>query len=103
MIKSCYCRRRNSQNLILKFCKLYYHLISCVSYSQEIAAEPYVHLEPALSPEALGLVAAAPAAALGYAAAPFAHPNIVAAPVAGVAYAAGLCRNNLGASVPCAL
>ena len=34
--------------------------------NQEIAAEPYVHIEPALSPEALGEVA--PAVPTGYAA-----------------------------------
>jgi len=67
---------------------------------EEIAAEPYVHLEPALSPEALGY-AVAPVAPTGYAAAPFAQANL--GPVAGVAYASGLCRNNLGSSVPCAL
>jgi hypothetical protein len=69
---------------------------------QEIEAEPYVHIEPALTPEALGLIATAPVAVAGYAAAPYAPANAFG-PVAGTAFAAGLCRNNLGASVPCAL
>ena len=61
---------------------------------QEIEAEPYVHLEPALAPEALGET--------NYAFAPqvaaFAPADNV------IAYSNnGLCRNNLGSIVPCAL
>ena len=54
---------------------------------QEILAEPYVHQEPALSPEALGEVATG---ATGYAAGPLV-----------VAGWSGACRNNLGQAVPC--
>jgi hypothetical protein len=60
---------------------------------QEIEAEPYIHQEPALEPEALGEVTFAVA------------PQVAAfAPAENaVAYSNGLCRNNVGSIVPCAL
>jgi len=79
---------------------------------EEIAAEPYVHLEPALSAEALGetpeaqgvLRAAAPVAFAGPAFVPAPQQAFAPAPVQAAVYAAApLCVNNLGAAVPCAL
>merc|ERR1719348_2101161 len=79
----------------------------------EIPAEPYVHEEPELSPEALGIIdrskAKVAVAPQQFAAQPqqqfipqqqlFAQPQQFAAPVQGVW--TGTCINNLGEGVPC--
>merc|ERR1719356_2195810 len=76
---------------------------------QEIEAEPYVHIEPEISPLALGIVRpnAAPAAPQQFAAPAqqqFVPQQQFAAPVqqqfANGAWAGG-CYNNLGEGVPC--
>lgn len=63
---------------------------------QEIEAEPYVHLEPALTAEALGEAAT-------FAVAPQVAAFAPAIEGAAITYSNGICRNNLGSVVPCAL
>merc|ERR1712072_1472799 len=80
----------------------------------EIEAEPYVHIEPELTPEALGVItrnipaAAAPVAAPVQFAAPAVQQQFVPAQVAQIAAApvaagvwSGTCLNNLGQGVAC--
>merc|ERR1712106_191079 len=80
---------------------------------EEIAAEPYIHDEPSLTPEALGEVAPGRRQAQQVAQPPqqfaqpaqqfnqqFAAPKQFAAP-SGPAGWAGYCINNLGEGVPC--
>merc|ERR1711953_61802 len=76
----------------------------------EIEAEPYVHIEPELTPEALGVIvrnqpAAAPVAAPVQFSAPaiqqqFAPQQFAAAPVAAGVWS-GACVNHLGQGVAC--
>merc|ERR1719251_555530 len=76
----------------------------------EIEAEPYIHIEPELTPEALGVIirnqpAAAPVAAPVQFSAPaiqqqFAPQQFAAAPVAAGVWS-GACVNHLGQGVAC--
>merc|ERR1719305_621304 len=84
---------------------------------QEISAEPYVHIEPELTAEALGIINRSQRHQAALAAAPVVAPQQFAAPVQqfvpqqqfaqfapvqGVQAAwAGGCYNNLGEGVPC--
>merc|ERR1711981_59347 len=71
---------------------------------EEIEAEPYVHIEPELTPEALGVItrtipaAVAPVAAPVQFAAPAVPQQFAAAPVAAGVWS-GTCLNNLGQGV----
>merc|ERR1719288_342265 len=82
---------------------------------EEIEAEPYVHIEPELTPEALGIInrnkpAAAPVVAPQQFAAPAVQQQFIPAQVAPQQFASapvaagvwtGTCVNNLGQGVAC--
>ena len=67
---------------------------------QEVAAEPYVHIEPALNDDVLGLTPEAQGVIAGRAAAA-APINYNAAPAINYNNQAGRCVNNRGEGVPC--
>merc|ERR1711922_74609 len=70
---------------------------------QEVAAEPYVHIEPALNDDVLGLTPEAQGVIAGRAAAAAApiNYNYNAAPAINYNNQAGRCVNNRGEGVPC--